>query len=208
MWRFILITFAFLGWLFYELSGGADYKPQTQSIQARDKVADIRPVARPVQVNVIRVTAKGDVQSEPVTRSLTSLADLAISEGDRFEITLASVNGGTAVNIPTTAVQATEALQTVAIPIATVDPALINTVSTAPTGEAILQDAADIRKVTGTVVNMRSGPGTSYNRIGKLHRGDEVTVLRSPGNGWVKLRAHETGRVGWMSARLLSTASN
>ena len=30
MTRFILLTFGFLGWSFYELSGGADYEPLTE----------------------------------------------------------------------------------------------------------------------------------------------------------------------------------
>ena len=47
MWRFILVSFAFLGWSFYELSGGADYEPRINSIQARAKLDDLRPKARP-----------------------------------------------------------------------------------------------------------------------------------------------------------------
>ena len=35
MWRFMLVTFALLGWGFYEMSGGADYRPAPNSIQAR-----------------------------------------------------------------------------------------------------------------------------------------------------------------------------
>ncbi|KAA0916200.1 SH3 domain-containing protein [Aquicoccus porphyridii] len=34
MWRFIVVTFGFLGWAFYELSGGADYAPRDGSFQA------------------------------------------------------------------------------------------------------------------------------------------------------------------------------
>lgn len=34
MWRFIVVTFGFLGWAFFELSGGADYAPRDGSLQA------------------------------------------------------------------------------------------------------------------------------------------------------------------------------
>ena len=34
MWRFILVTFGFLFFAFYELSGGADYAPKDGSRQA------------------------------------------------------------------------------------------------------------------------------------------------------------------------------
>ncbi|SLN52323.1 Bacterial SH3 domain protein [Roseovarius albus] len=205
MWRFILVSFAFLGWLFYELSGGANYEPRTQSIQAREKFADVRPVRRPVQVKIVRVSAQDDVEHEPVTRSLTSLASLAINEGDRFEITLASASGGSDLVAQQAAVAGVEIVQ---VPTVAVDLSKISTVAEPVTEEPVIEDLADVRKVTGSVVNMRSGPGTRYNRIGNLTKGSEVTVLRSHDNGWVKLRAHDTGRVGWMSARLLTTASN
>jgi len=34
MWRFVLVSFVFLGWAFYEMSGGADYRPAPGSLQA------------------------------------------------------------------------------------------------------------------------------------------------------------------------------
>ena len=45
----------------------------------------------------------------------------------------------------------------------------------------------------GTIVNasgglnVRSGPGTSYNRIGSLFNGDTVNVLEYAGDGWYKI---------------------
>ena len=45
----------------------------------------------------------------------------------------------------------------------------------------------------GTIVNasgglnVRSGPGTSYNRIGSLWNGSTVNVLEDAGNGWYKI---------------------
>ena len=45
----------------------------------------------------------------------------------------------------------------------------------------------------GTIVNatgglnVRSGPGTSYERIGSLLNGNTVTVLETAGNGWYKI---------------------
>lgn len=62
----------------------------------------------------------------------------------------------------------------------------------------------DFRRVTGNRVNMRNGPGTQYSIVGKLLRDDEVEVLQDPGIGWVKLQVMETGRIGWMSSKLLS----
>ena len=67
--------------------------------------------------------------------------------------------------------------------------------------------ARDIRRVTGNVVNMRGGPGTQYDRTGKLRKDDEVIVLQEPGNGWIKLRSVDTGRVGWMADWLVTAAN-
>jgi len=61
----------------------------------------------------------------------------------------------------------------------------------------------DIRVVTGSRVNMRNGPGTSYQVLSQLVRGDEAEVLQDPGNGWLKIRVNDTGRVGWMAERLM-----
>jgi uncharacterized protein YgiM (DUF1202 family) len=52
-------------------------------------------------------------------------------------------------------------------------------------------------------VNVRNGPSPRYNVILKLTRGTRVEILQDPGNGWVKLKVEDTGRIGWMAARLL-----
>ena len=68
--------------------------------------------------------------------------------------------------------------------------------------------AKDVRTILKSRVNMRMGPGTSFNVLTKLDQGMEVEVLQEPGNGWMKLRIVESGQVGWMSASLVSTAAN
>lgn len=55
--------------------------------------------------------------------------------------------------------------------------------------------------VTGSVVNVRSGPGTSYAKRFQLKRGTAVTVLSTEA-GWVKLS--NESRQGWMSGKYLS----
>ncbi|MBT9382816.1 SH3 domain-containing protein [Pseudooceanicola sp. CBS1P-1] len=66
---------------------------------------------------------------------------------------------------------------------------------------------ADIREVSGNVVNMRSGPGTGYGVVDQLNEGTRVEVLDQKG-GWLKLRATSgNSATGWMYSGLL-TASN
>ena len=51
-------------------------------------------------------------------------------------------------------------------------------------------------------VNLRSGPGTNYKRIGSVDQGAKVDVAAREGN-WMFLRAGE--RYGWIKADFLST---
>lgn len=80
MWRFILVTFAFMGWAFYELSGGADYAPRDGSRQA-----------------AMAERAAADVQRETIARETGRALKQAIqpqgSEND--QIVLASANPDT-----------------------------------------------------------------------------------------------------------------
>ena len=95
MWRFILITFAFLGWSFYVLSGGADYEPGLQSLQARAELNDLRPLARPATGDAAQapgVTEAADETTE-VTRALSSLDDLELSKDGPADVTLAALQG-------------------------------------------------------------------------------------------------------------------
>lgn len=56
-------------------------------------------------------------------------------------------------------------------------------------------------------LNVRSGPGTSYKRIGGLSRGHVVVVLSSSG-GWSRILYHGT-KLGYVSAQYLAgTASD
>lgn len=55
-------------------------------------------------------------------------------------------------------------------------------------------------------LNVRSGPGTSYSRIGGLSRGHTVIVLSTSG-GWSRILYHGT-RTGYVSAQYLAGTSS
>ncbi|MEJ5258718.1 MAG: SH3 domain-containing protein [Anaerohalosphaeraceae bacterium] len=72
-----------------------------------------------------------------------------------------------------------------------------------PSGGNLLEKLAQmefpqIAEVTGTDVNIRSGPGTSYYRCGKLNPGDKVTVVDILHNTWAKIVPPE-GSYSWIS---------
>ncbi|WP_299852135.1 SH3 domain-containing protein [uncultured Roseovarius sp.] len=197
MWRFILVSFAFLGWSFYVLSGGADYEPRVQSIQARAKLDDIRPLARPGSILIAETAEPEPVPEDEavVTRALSSPNDLDLPKTGTFEITLASV-----------------APEELSEPSFESDPQKADTLTQVPDLNEDIADQvetlADLRLVTGTSVNMRDGPSTFYLAIGRLTKGDEIEVLENPGEGWLKIRVARTEQVGWMADWLVTAAAN
>ena len=62
--------------------------------------------------------------------------------------------------------------------------------------------------VTGDVVNLRSGAGTSYKQVGQVRKGDSFTVLRSSndteGKAWYQVEMEDGARV-WIASWLTST---
>src|SRR6056297_3567003 len=184
MWRFILVSFAFLGWSFYELSGGADYEPRTNSIQARAKLDDLRPVARPLRAQEPRVAQAPDIAEAP-----------EIGATDTVARGLSGLNGTQTGGVTVTLAAAGASLDSEAI------------AHNIATRSVVTPRQQDLREVAGSRVNMRAGPSTQYDRIGRLERGEQVAVLRESVNGWVKLRVVETGRVGWMAERLVTAAN-
>lgn len=63
----------------------------------------------------------------------------------------------------------------------------------------------DVYCVTASVLNVRSGPGTSYKVINQLLRGTACTVLQKSGN-WRKIKTTK-GVTGWVSATYLRKQS-
>ena len=58
--------------------------------------------------------------------------------------------------------------------------------------------------VTGTTVNVRSGPGTSNPVVTRVSFGDAAEVLGAPSDGWVQIRPAGSETTGWISARFLN----
>jgi uncharacterized protein YgiM (DUF1202 family) len=191
MTRFVLLSFAFLGWAFYEVSGGSDFEPQTPGRLMVAEAATTQPAPETAETTAPIVTAALLTTEETVTQSPASL-DVPTTRRDTgpAEVRPALVS----MPMPTPATERVRISPSPSAP----------TEATLGTSAIEQEQVADLRSVRGSRVNMRSGPGTSYGVIGSLVRGDRVEVLRDPGSGWVKLKVEETGRIGWMSARLLT----
>ena len=179
MTRFMLVTFALMGWAFYELSGGADFEPpevaqsplnQLQQEVSQDRTLVARSNVTPTQQPVVIGTP---------TNSLVQQASATVTDTP----VVAQASTSLAVVLGEAARQAVPEPVVAEVP------------------------AADIRLVSGSRVNVRNGPGTNFSVVAQLTRGSEAEVLQAPGNGWVKIKSTDTGGIGWMAERLL-TAQN
>lgn len=206
MWRFIFVTFAFLGSAFYFLSGGGNYVPAPNSIQARAQAEGSTlfawPDPAPTQTRV--ADAAPDTSKTPddntVSRAVVSLSDLSLAAKAQTGAVRLQLASADSRQFP--------------LPLPTEAAAYLDVETSDDIAMAIARDVtvaspiADVRKVTGSNVNMRSGPGTKFSRLARLSGGTAVAVLRDPGDGWLKIRVVETGRVGWMADWLVTASAN
>lgn len=182
MWGFIVATFVLLAVIFYQASGGADYAPSATSIQAQERT---RAPEAAAEAEPRSETGEMPGAASGATAGVTLAEPRAQPDASRsFEAREVEGNGlFTRVVMPSGEVAAPQAPRT-ATPV-------------------VSASATDIRAVEAGRVNMRAGPGTGYGVLTTLSRGARVIVIDDPGQGWVKLRVEDGGRVGWMAASLL-----
>jgi hypothetical protein len=195
MWRFMIVTFAFLAVAFYELSGGADYRPADGSRQA---MALTQPkLIKTAKITPVKTTIPAvQPASETVITFASASADISGAVAQPLSgKTLVAAN----IITPVAGVLAFDTAKALDLTTPAATPVILDITSAAV-------NVADFRRVTGSRVNMRMGPGTTYDVMASLLRDDRVEVLQDPGDGWVKLRVVDSGRVGWMADFLLVTA--
>ena len=178
MGKFITATFLILGWAFYEMSGGADFVPE-ERIVADAETAVEEPV----------------VETAAVTRSATApLVTLALPVAEPAAVPVAA-------QPETNVVQANVSDVVEAV----IESAALTETVPAPAAPApVAAPALDLRYVSGSRVNMRTGPGTNYSVIDTLPGGTETEVLFVDASGWANIRITGTGVEGWMAERLLT----
>ncbi|MCT4371506.1 SH3 domain-containing protein [Yangia mangrovi] len=184
----MVMTFALLGWAWYSLSGGAEFEPGMHSVELPNLIAggfatmaEARPVRDPAPTPEVTRASTASLADVTAPESAT-LVKGAISD-DVIDVSLAAVP-----NQPISASFDPEG----AVP---------------ATAAAADSTPVDLRRVTGTRVNLRYGPSTEYSVVGQLAEGDAVEILSDPGDGWVKLQAQGGGTAGWMYDAYLSAAN-
>lgn len=185
MIRIMLVTFLFLGWAFYELSGGSEFEaPEVASVTTLEQfdVADL-PAEEPSAIRA-RVTPQPDI----------AITDQPATGVDARENADENANEDAVAQAADTAVETAVTEVSLNVPGSTELGAPQETNANDPVN-------GDLRRITGNRVNMRSGPGTNYPVVTQLRRDQVVELLQDPGSGWVKLRAEDGGSVGWMAKR-------
>jgi len=171
--RFIVLSFLVMAWGYYEMSGGADFVPETRpvilaEVEATPEVLEV--VAEDTTLDAVEVVTRAD------TESLDAIDAVERPTPDAISVDTATI---------------VEAIpEPVELPVS-VEDALRDIVGT------------DLREVTGDLVNMRDGPGTDFSVIDKLSRGSIVNVLEAGTDGWVRVEVETTGLSGWMSDQFL-----
>jgi len=200
MLRFILISFGFLAFAFYQMSGGADFDSEKLRLSRIEAPAAVKEtnldatataqLLQPIPADVTRVSLK-----------LTSVDDVLRPTNRRTQA---------ARVVPETQETVTEEEPVIVLPSLITDRVVITPVEFGATDEpapepfAAAPDRTAIRSVVGASVNMRGGPGTNYSVIDRLLRGDKVEILQDPGAGWVQLRPVGSDTTGWIAKFLLS----
>ncbi|MGA9226994.1 MAG: SH3 domain-containing protein [Mesobacillus sp.] len=74
-----------------------------------------------------------------------------------------------------------------------------------PSGAPVVKAAGPTYTVTADVLNVRSGAGTNYSRIGRLVQGTQLQVIQQLSNGWYKISFN--GKTGYVSGDYVYTPS-
>ncbi|GAA3861059.1 SH3 domain-containing protein [Celeribacter arenosi] len=62
-----------------------------------------------------------------------------------------------------------------------------------------------LRVVTGSRVNVRSGPSTSHDVLGQVVKAEIVAITEVAGEGWVRISVQGDGVEGYIAARFLDS---
>lgn len=209
MSRFIVLSFAFMGLAFYELSGGADFQPGThttaealgiapRSAKATQFAGRVDPSETVGPRSSIAQQSASVKPESAVDSSVKTTRLVARAQVNRPGIILASLESPTVAGPATGLIKASLSAPS--------RPALASGGKAAPAPQLAEEKPADIRQIDGSRVNMRSGPSTRHTVLRKLGSGDRVEVLEDNGSGWLKLRVVGSDRIGWI-ADFLVTAS-
>lgn len=229
--RYILIAFGFMAWAFYELSGGSEFDPDALRVErmAELDMKEPRVIAPAPKVEPVVLAEAPTVvvkNSQPLP-ALTQPRKAATAEAD---VTRVALNLTKLEKAETPAASEDQvALPEIKVPENAIADAIEQAVNSVPQNLGNITSSADtpaiipsliapetasatqvagfedIRRVSGNRVNVRGGPGTGFDVVGRLVRGDEIRVLEDNGVGWVRFETPDGATGGWMADFLLTS---
>lgn len=231
MTRFVFLSFLFMGWAFYELSGGADFEPRgvrppkperhaTTDRSFSNRKPFVKPTSGLRPIEVTSLVAKPAIARRKPIQPVQAVAEpeivTAAESAARLDQVRTSLSQGLTMfsesdpaRQPLTLVSLEQGVAGIQVVAPADDQTDLDTGVDQVTDPVAIWTvpAADIREVTGTRVNMRDGPGTIYPILARLTIGQEVEVLGDSGTGWLRLRMMPGRQIGWVSASLVSKAA-
>lgn len=175
---FLVAAFALLAALFWIASGGSAFDPPERTVAApREEAAPAEPIPPPAPLTQVETEEEPPVDAAEIA-AFDRAAAAAEAEGGAPDPVVLEPGGGSEGAAPGGA-----------------EPGTSGAI------EDALSQALDLRTVSGTAVNVRSGPGTGFDVVAQVLEGARAEVLDEEG-GWSRIRT-EDGRTGWMSSRFL-----
>lgn len=231
MKTYIWVTFAFLGWGYYEASGGADFRPGSAQARPVADVAEAAPAEPRPAMAYDATTPRGRInvkhrveaallvalRNAPETRDGAAEGMLhAVAFSDNAATDALAPTRPVAMDTSTPARPSTntdandEQAATVSAPKTSPRPQMRPDTQIADAGTPRISSRSGAEPgeaghvITVPRANLRVGPGTNFPVLDVLEQGNRVRVLRKGADGWVKLKGVDHGRIGWMAGYLLA----
>lgn len=201
--KFVIASLLFMGWGYYEMSGGSDFVPEERSSAsaAHNVVADAR-------VSTSSEPALAEQDIAPVVAVADDVANdtalpapqAGISAAPQAEIITASVE---VVETSVAEPVAESVIEQTAEPVfvSLIDPTATAVAPSAPSAQA--DSITDYYSVNANRLNVRLGPSTSDGVVDQLTRGEVVAVLENTADGWSHVLIEGSGTEGWVATRFL-----
>lgn len=185
-----------LFWVFYEVSGGADFTPRERVVVSQapwvlreqaEQAALQAPMAETAPVVAVTATPLSPATPTPAAAPVQvalQTEEVPVAEEE------AVITAATAAPAETS----DEVIEVAFTPTTRAKALRLSPPVTAP---------AEILLVSGSRVNMRAGPGTNHAVLETLLLGTRVEKVSAADNGWMEIQLVEGGSIGWMSADFL-----
>lgn len=196
MKMYVWVSFAFMGWAYYEMSGGTDFERETRAGAEQDSAELVARANTTTLLSLSTSDAPGAEDAPTADAILASFEGEPAAPSPALEQAVAEI----ATGAPLGEISDDDVTEVITEFVSLSEPQPFYGTAT----EASSENAVDLRQVAGSRVNMRQGPGTDYGVIVTLDSGTQVEVLEVDGNGWARLRTVSTGQEGWMAERLLT----